>query len=120
MGNAFLHCSWTGAIAAWHGFDTAVGIGENHEYYRSDGEGIAQMDLANNEVGARTGDDARVASSYPTWEYADDTWGYVMDTCEAMARNGALFGICGIQGDYLPSDYPHDPNAITCGGGGGW
>lgn len=106
MGNAFQHCAGSGALATRVGYDTAVAIGEDHEFITPNSYNLSDMDRRNNEIGARIGVDA-VEAGY------DDTWGYVMKTCETMARNGALYGPCG-KGEYLTTAEPgsQDPGRI--------
>jgi hypothetical protein len=96
MGNAFQHCAWIGVIATWNNRSVAIGIGENHEQHVPTDGLQREMDLKNNDIGATIGVDAK-------FDKLDDMWGYVMHTCEDMARNGELYGPCGL-GMYTPDD----------------
>lgn len=94
MANAFLHCTWIGAISVWHGPDTAIGIGALHETANPNPFPLTKMDHFNNITGASIGDEAvRLGVA--------DGWGYVMDECESRAKEGLLYGPCAIQGNYI-------------------
>ncbi len=111
MGNAFQHCVWMGAVATRIGYDNALIIGANHEYVFQNTFPLASMDFMNNTVGAQIGVDAVNSGT-------DDTWGYVMNECESLARSNQLYGPCGIQGSYGIPWAPYDkddPAASGCG-----
>lgn len=85
VGDAFRHCAWNGAMAQRLGRAGALEISENHEVAaalrQTPEEG--QMDRFNNRHGAAIGEMANKAG-------VSDTWGYVLDTCLSMAKNGGL------------------------------
>jgi len=106
MGNAYQHCAGAGFLATRVGYDTAVAITTDHEFYVPNAYQISEMDLYNNGIGARIGDDAKVANF-------EDMWGYVDSTCETLALNGSLMGPCG-RGQYLTEEAygSQDPGRI--------
>lgn len=111
MGNAFQHCAWIGAIATWHGQGIAMTIGENHEEMVPTDELQRQMDLGNNQIGAAIGQTAKDAEM-------EDMWGYVLHSCEDLAREGQLWGPCGM-GLYTPDGYSRPIAVDECPNLGG-
>lgn len=110
IGNAFQHCAWIGAIATWHTEEVAIKIGENHEEIVVTDHLHTMMDLKNNEIGAGIGEDAKTADP-------EDMWGYVMNTCADLARNGELYGPCGL-GMYTPQHGDRPLTVDECPGPG--
>lgn len=99
IGNAFAHCSWSGALATRVGSSDAYGITFIHENRTDNPAPHRLMDEWNNFVGSQIGSEA-VSSG------ASDTWGYVMNKCEEYARDGKLYGLCGVKGAYLGPYFP--------------
>lgn len=93
MADAFRHCSWIGAIATRVGQQDAYTIGYIHERNSGGPTSEFEMDDWNNFVGSGIGEVA-VASG------TSDQWGYVLEQCDAKARNYELYGLDGEQGNY--------------------
>lgn len=91
--DAFRHCAWMGALATRVGLSTAYWIGHLHEQHAPGPDQEFYMDVWNNYRGAQYGQIARDAR-------LDDQWGYVLRVCESGARNGHLYGLNGIRGNY--------------------
>ena len=93
QGDAFRHCAWMGALSTRVGIDAAIGVGEIHEKHNPGPESERLMDLSNNETGAWIGNEALLSGT-------SDTWGYVMNHCEQLAKDGRLAGLDGIPGNW--------------------
>jgi hypothetical protein len=92
--DAFRHCAWMGALATRVDARLARGIGFLHEELYPNDRAWYLMDVYNNFVGSKLG------------QYADnrgdmhDTWGFVLNRCESLARDGRLYGGNAVQGNY--------------------
>jgi hypothetical protein len=96
MADAFRHCTWMGALATRIGSNDAYTIGFIHEDAgdrRGQPKAEREMDEWNNFIGAGIGDDAVQSGE-------SDTWGYVLRTCETLAKSGELYGLDGVKGGY--------------------
>ncbi|WP_454296798.1 SH3 domain-containing protein [Salana multivorans] len=92
--DAFRHCTWTGAMATRLDQSGAYYVGYVHEINDSaQPDAEEEMDLWNNFIGAGLGAKAKELD-------VDDQWGYVLEHCETLARNGELYGLDGVKGDY--------------------
>ena len=94
MADAFRHCSWIGALTTRVGANDASRVGFMHEDAAPNNPpDELRMDRMNNYIGTQIGKKAVESGT-------SDQWGYVMQQCEAQARNHQLYGLGGVQGNY--------------------
>lgn len=94
MADAFRHCSWIGALTTRVGANDASRVGFMHEDVAPNNPpDELRMDRMNNYIGTQIGKKAVESGT-------SDQWGYVMQQCEAQARNHQLYGLGGVQGNY--------------------
>lgn len=84
--DAFRHCSWAGAMSQRVGYGRAVEVLSNHEASTNNTPAEYEMDISNNAVGA-------VLGTRSNYEGGSDTWGWIMNQCNTLARSGQLVTI---------------------------